>query len=166
MEDQARHVTSLVFVPVLTLTLMCSSAYAQSAPPSGTFGFVAAANQMDSAGQNGGALAGILNFDGAGNVSGNAVLKSRSPNGGAAPVTTAITGTYTSNPDGTISTTLSFDIGFSATFAMVPTDGGPLAIINLPNPQFFWVRFLYGTAQDTGNTSRGNHPLCRPSALS
>ena len=34
------HVTSLVFVLVLTLTLMCSSAYAQSAPPSGTFGYL------------------------------------------------------------------------------------------------------------------------------
>src|ERR1022692_1241083 len=110
-------------IRLLALMLLCGAAAAQSGP-SGSFGFVANANQGDSAGQNGGALVGIMNFDGAGNVSGNAIVKSRSPNGGDGPVPTTFTGTYTNNPDGTISTTLAFDIGFGATFAMAPNDGG------------------------------------------
>jgi hypothetical protein len=110
-------------IPLLALMLLCGAAVAQSGP-SGSFGFVANAYQMDSAGKNGGALVGIMNFDGAGNVSGNAILKSRSPNGGDGPIPSTFTGTYTNNPDGTTSTTLAFDIGFGAMFAMAPTDGG------------------------------------------
>src|SRR5579862_6770844 len=103
--------------------LMCGVAAAQTGP-TGSFGFVANAFQMDSAGQNGGALVGIMNFDGAGNVSGNAIVKSRSPNGGNGAIPTAFSGTYTNNPDGTTSATVAFDIGFGATLAMAPTDGG------------------------------------------
>lgn len=105
------------------MTLLCGAAAAQSGP-NGSFGFVANAYQMDSAGQNGGALVGIMNFDGAGNVSGNAVVKTRSANVNGATVPSAFTGTYTTNPDGTTTATLAFDIGFGATFAMVPTEGG------------------------------------------
>jgi hypothetical protein len=63
----------------LTLTLLCAFAYfapanslravaAQSPSPSGTFGFLANASQIDSNGSNGGAFLGVLTFDGVSNV--------------------------------------------------------------------------------------------------
>ena len=73
--------------------------------PSGSFGFMASAYQMDSGGENGLALVGIMNFDGAGNVSGPAIGKHRSTNPGEPAVPTSFTGTYKSNPDGTGSIT-------------------------------------------------------------
>ena len=41
---------------------------AQSTSPSGAFGFVVGVSQIDSNGSNRGAALGILNLDGAGNV--------------------------------------------------------------------------------------------------
>jgi hypothetical protein len=114
----------LLCVLALSLALACSVA-AQATAPSGPYGFVVNASQIDSAGANGGALIGIMNFDGAGNVSGNAILKPRNPDPQQAQaVPTALTGTYSTNPDGTGAVTLSLDIGFGITFAMVTTEGG------------------------------------------
>jgi hypothetical protein len=124
MNYQTRVCPRLVSVLILTLTLV-SSVAAQSTTPSGTYGFVINAFQMDSNGSNGGALVGVMNFDGAGNVIGTATLKPRNTNAQnaqAGPAT--FTGTYSSNPDGTGSAKLAFDAGFGATFTMVTTDGG------------------------------------------
>lgn len=133
MNDQPRKRSRVISVLVLTLTLVSGYAYfapgsrlravaAQNASPSGSFGFVANAYQMDSGGQNGLALVGIMNFDGAGNVSGPVIAKPRSTFGTTVPA--SFTGTYTSSPDGASSVTLAFDLGFPLTFAVVPTEGG------------------------------------------
>lgn len=133
MKVNARSFPRLVSVPVLTLTLLCSFAYfapadrlravaAQSASPSGSFGFLVNASQTDSAGGNGGALLGLMNFDGAGNVSGSYTLQSRGQ--GDQTLTGSFTGTTSSNPDGSGSVTLALDAGLTVTFAMVVTDGG------------------------------------------
>jgi hypothetical protein len=136
MKDHARMFSRLVSVLVLTLMLICSFAYfapgnrlravaAQSTSPSGSYGFVVNAFQIDSNGANGGALVGVINFDGAGNATGTATLKPRDTNAqNAQPVPTTFTGTYSSNPDGTGSVKLAFDVGFGSTFTMVTTDGG------------------------------------------
>jgi hypothetical protein len=136
MKNNARSFPRLASVLFLTLTLLCAFAYfapanslravaAQSTSPSGSFGFVGGVSQIDSNGSNGGALLGVMNFDGAGNVTGTGTLKPRDTNNqNAQAVPTTFTGTYSSNPDGTGSLTLNFDVGFSATFAVVTTDGG------------------------------------------
>ncbi len=61
MKDKMRSFPRLVSVPVLTLTLLCTTSVgpanllrAQSPSPSGTYGFVLNASQLDSAGENGG----------------------------------------------------------------------------------------------------------------
>jgi len=64
----------LVPVLVLTLTLICSFAYsvaAQSTSPSGSFGFLINASYSDPYQTNGSAFLGLMNFDGAGNVTGS-----------------------------------------------------------------------------------------------
>ena len=121
MKDQARHVASLVFVPVLTLTLMCSSAYAQSTPPSGTFGYLIHASYTDPSNKSGFALIGLMTFDGAGNVTGSYTSE---PQNTPQPRTGALTGTYTANPDGTGSMNIADDMGTKFTFATVTVDGG------------------------------------------
>jgi len=121
---------------VLTVAISCSLAFlapvnmlspvaAQSLAPSGTYGFEAGVSQIDSVGANGGAILGVITFDGMGGVSGNAIVKPRDTNvqnAQAAPGT--FTGTYTVNPDGTGSVTMTLDLGFSITFAMATVDGG------------------------------------------
>jgi hypothetical protein len=136
MKNHTRRFPRLASVLFLTPTLLCTFAYfapanslravaAQSTSPSGSFGLVAGVSQIDSNGANGGALLGILNFDGAGNVTGTATIKPRSTNNqNAQAIPSAFTGTYSSNSDGTGSLTLNLDVGFSVTFAVVPTDGG------------------------------------------
>ena len=121
---------------VLTVTLMCSFAFfapanllisvaAQSTSPQGSYGFVVGASQIDSVGANGGAVLGLMNFDEAGNVTGTATVKPRDTNPqNAKAILSTFAGTYSSNPDGTGSVVLSFDVGFTATFATVTTDGG------------------------------------------
>lgn len=124
MRDQTRVFPRLVSVIVLALGLTCVVA-AQTTSPSGPYGFVVNAFQIDSNGSNGGAVLGVMNFDGAGNATGTATVKPRDTNPqNAQPVPTTFTGTYSSNPDGTGSVKLAFDVGFGATFAMVTTDGG------------------------------------------
>ena len=116
MKDHARQVMSLVFVPVLTFTLMDSFAYlapgnrlravaAQSTSPSSSYGFVVGSSQIDSVGDNGAAFLGVINFDGAGNVIGTATGKPRGTNAqNTRPVSSAFTGTG--------SVTLNFAVGF------------------------------------------------------
>jgi hypothetical protein len=104
---------------------MLRAVAAQSMSPTGTFGFFAGVSQIDSGGANGGAFLGIINFDGAGNVSGTTTIKLRNTDPQRAPAIPAtFTGTYSSNRDGTGSVTLNSSVGFTATLAMVMTDGG------------------------------------------
>jgi hypothetical protein len=110
---------SLLFIAVAGL--------AQSGPSlNGTYAVLAGAKQYDSFGETGGAILSVLNFDGAGNVSGTAVLKGRTgePRDGDTG-TSAVQGTYTTNADGTGAATLNFtDFQLSVKLAMVITDGG------------------------------------------
>jgi hypothetical protein len=136
MNDRLRSLSRPFFVLGITLILVCCLAYfapasslravaAQSTSPSGTFGFEAGVAQIDSAGTNGGAILGLINFDGAGGVTGTAIVKPRDTNPqNAQAIPSTFTGTYSSNPDGTGTVTLNLDLGFSVTLAMVTTGGG------------------------------------------
>jgi hypothetical protein len=101
--------------------------FAQGGPSlNGSYAFLASAKQYDSFGETGGAVLSVLNFDGAGNVSGTAVLKARTGEFQDGDTGTGVVrGTYTTNPDGTGSVTLDFtDFGFSVKAAVVITDSG------------------------------------------
>jgi hypothetical protein len=125
VKDHNLSFPRLAPVLVLTLTLLSRSAAAQSKSPSGTYGFVVNAAQIDSAGETGGAFVGLMTLDGSGKVTGSATAKPRSTNPPDAQIIqTGFNGTYTSNPDGTGSMTLNFDVGFSTTLLMTITDGG------------------------------------------
>lgn len=122
MKTPWRHLAWLGSVLFLAV-----SVFAQSGPSlNGSYAFLANVKEYDSFGDTGGAVVGILNFDGAGNVSGTAALKARTgepleSNTASSPVR----GTYTMNPDGTANANLDFtDFGFSAKLAVVITDGG------------------------------------------
>src|SRR2546430_5975901 len=110
MKDCKPSFPRLLSGGVITFTLLLRAAIGQSTAPSGTYGFVANAYQIDSSGQNAGALMGLMNFDGAGNVSGTFTIKPRNPNRNNtfAIRSDSFTGTYSSNPDGTISAKLAF----------------------------------------------------------
>lgn len=114
------------FIPVLILPLLCGLAVAQSPPIIGSYGFGALVVGFDTGDNNGGAVLGIMNFDGAGGVSGNAVIQTRDDDGTAAAPTvpTAFSGTYSMNADGTASMKVTFDAGFDAALTLVLSDGG------------------------------------------
>ena len=118
--------------PLLQLAGLCSllsipvGGFAQSGPSlNGTYAFLGSAKQYDSFGETGGAILSVLNFDGAGNVSGTAVFKGRTGELRDGDTGSgAVQGTYTTNPDGTGAATLNFtDFQFSVKLAMVITDG-------------------------------------------
>src|ERR1700676_615383 len=126
----------LVSMLVLTLTLICSYAYfattnslhavaAQSKPLSGSFGFLINAEVANTSNDSGSAVLGVITFDGAGNASGSYNFQiGASANQAGSSMTGNLTGTYSTNPDGTGSTTLTLDLGITFTFSMVITDGG------------------------------------------
>jgi hypothetical protein len=81
MKDRLRSFRRLVSVLALALTLICSFAYfapanslravaAQNTPLSGSFGFLINESFFMRPNNNGTAVLGVMNFDGAGNVSG------------------------------------------------------------------------------------------------
>ena len=109
-------------VLVLTFTAICN---AQSTSLSGPYGFLISASTNDPAEGNGTAVLGVMNFDGAGNVTGTYTLQNGASGGQAAQTAAGkLTGTYSSNSDGTGSVTITLDIGIGLTFATVITDGG------------------------------------------
>jgi hypothetical protein len=92
---------------------------------SGSFGFLIQTSLANPSNDVGAAMLGIMNFDGAGNVSGPYTLEiSASGNQTAQTVTGTFMGTYSTNPDGTGSVTISTDMGLSLSFALVISDSG------------------------------------------
>lgn len=143
-------------VLLTALALVASLAPAQTIAPSGTYGFLIKANQLDSAGDNGGALIGILTLDSAGNVKGTYTSQGRDPfDASSASESGTFTGKYTGNPDGSGTFAIEFDEGFTLTLAAVPTDGGQgLELISPVDGLGNFV--LRGTAQTlTGNLATG-----------
>jgi hypothetical protein len=118
MKDYTRSFARLLSMLVLTLTLLCSSAAAQSNSLSGSFGFL-----LNHSG--GLAVLGVMNFDGAGNVTGTYTARS---NGGHPQSTGTFTGTYSSMPNGVGlkpgSIIIALDMGTTVSLDMVITDGG------------------------------------------
>jgi len=102
-------------VLVLGLAL---SASAQVTSPQGSYGILL--NQWIDAKSVTSALLAVLNFDGAGNISGSYTLVTKS----YAVLTGAMTGTYSGNPDGSNTVSLTFDSGATLTAAVAVTDGG------------------------------------------
>src|SRR5436305_15327430 len=113
-----RHITILV----LALTLLCGSAFSQTPPLSGSYGFGTVVQGFDTGDNNGGAFLGVMTFDGAGGVTGTATIQTRDDIGQAAApaIATTLSGTYTMNPDGTVAATVAFDeLGFGTTLTFV-----------------------------------------------
>src|SRR6266446_5964771 len=117
MNNYTRPLSRLIPVLVLALTLRTVSA--QGMAPSGSFGFLVNALYVNASPTNGTAVLGVMNFDGAGNVTGSYTFEI---NGSATQpmqtTTGTFTGTYSSNTGGTGSMTLAFDSGITPTFAM------------------------------------------------
>src|SRR5260370_4935066 len=106
----------LVMAPVLA---------AQSMSPSGSFGFLINASYFNRSNNNGQALIGVMNFDGAGNVTGPFTAEfGASGNQAAQSIAGTFTGKDSSKTDGTGSLTIALDAGITLTYAMVVTDGG------------------------------------------
>lgn len=115
----------LLFTTLLVATLSGSAA-AQSTSPSGSFGFLinaAVSNKFPNT--TGLAILGVMNFDGAGNVTGT-YLYEVDANSPTAPKTTrgSFSGTYSSNPDGTAGMSIALDDGINLTIAMVAGESG------------------------------------------
>src|SRR5579863_8959422 len=115
----------LVYILVPILTLTGNFACAQETSPSGAYGFQASLWTNDAANVSGGALLGVINFDGAGNATGTYTLQNGAYSGDwQSTATGSLTGTYSGKPDGTGTMTLEFDEGFSLAFDTVVTEGG------------------------------------------
>jgi hypothetical protein len=124
MNNHKRSYSRLVSVLVLTLTLMCT-ATAQSMAPSGSFGFLLNYSFIPQFANMGLAVLGMMNFDGAGNMTGTyTVVVGASGSQPAQTITGTFTGTYSVNPDGTSSASITTDLGVTLTFAMLITDRG------------------------------------------
>lgn len=120
--------------PACLLFLAAAAVSAQTMAPAGSFGFLVNASYDDPSSNNGLALRGVMNFDGAGNVTGSYTSESGATDTQAAQTNTAsFTGTYSSNPDGTGSLTITNDSGTSLTFAMVIADGGQGLLLAMTN---------------------------------
>jgi hypothetical protein len=101
-----------------TYSVSLIPASAQVTSPKGPYGILV--NQWkDPNSNNVSALLGVLNFDGAGDVTGSYTLVSKNPT-----ATGTLTGTYSGNQDGSNTVNLTFDVGGTITAAMVVTDGG------------------------------------------
>jgi hypothetical protein len=86
--------------------------------PAGSYGYLITG--WPDAGNKPFTIFGVINLDGAGNVNGSYTLVTGRPF--ATPGT--LSGAYSVNPDGTGSMTLNFDLGLTATVAIVVTESG------------------------------------------
>ncbi|HYL34959.1 MAG TPA: hypothetical protein VEV17_03480 [Bryobacteraceae bacterium] len=94
------------------------SASAQVTSPNGSYGILL--NQWIDANGTTSALLAVLNFDGAGNITGTYTLVGQTYN----VLTGTLTGTYSGNPDGSNTANLSLDLGATVTAVVTLTDGG------------------------------------------
>jgi len=137
MKDRARQVTSLVFLPVLTLTLLFCFAYfppgkslcavsAQSTPLNGSFGFALNSWQTKSnTDLNGFAMLGVMNLDGVGGMTGTYTIQiGATEKDRAQTLNGTFAGTYSTTRDSTGGMTLTLDLGVSLKFTFVITEGG------------------------------------------
>ena len=109
---------------LLAPVLICA-AFAQSTPPSGSFGLLLNNWLSPQDNDRGTAILGVMNFDGAGNVTGSVTFQRGSTSTKAAQTTAApVTGTYSSNPDGTGGITATLAGALTFTIAMVIGDSG------------------------------------------
>ena len=118
-------ISRLAPVTILTLTLFCGAAAAQSTSLSGSFGFLLNYYPVDpSVGTL--AIMGVMNLDGAGNLTGTYTGRSNGGHPQSAPGT--FTGTYSSPPNGVGSKpgsiAITLDLGLTLTLDTVVTDGG------------------------------------------
>jgi len=111
------------FVSVLLFAAV-GSLSPQTVTPSGSIGFLISTSYTDPTNQPGAAILGVMNFNGAGSVSGPYLLEYGS--GGPLPVTTTGTfsGTYTSSAAGAGTINISLDNGDALTLDMVTADSG------------------------------------------
>lgn len=123
MKVLVRSFSRLASVLVLTLTLAGTLA-AQSVAPSGSYGFLLNATAITPVGQGATAILGVMDFDGVGNASGSFTQELWGTAQPMQSITGTLSGTYSSNPDGTGSISVTADTGDSFTFAMVITEGG------------------------------------------
>ena len=123
MQDCVRRFTWMFSLSVL---LLCNSAQGQTTSLSGPYGFLVNAASFMRPNNNGTGVLGMLNFDGAGNVTGSYTFEQglKGPNKPTQNIAGSLTGTYSINPDGTGTTTLNLDAGLTVTFAMVIGSGG------------------------------------------
>ena len=113
---------TLLLVPAL----MLPTASAQSTTLNGSYGFLINALVAQGSNDGGSAVLGLMNFDGAGNMSGTYTFEigDSANQPGGVNLTGALTGTYTTNADRTGTLNVTLDVGLSFTFGMVLTDGG------------------------------------------
>ena len=88
------------------------------------FGFLVNASYASPSRGNGWAMLGVMNFDGAGNVTGPYTVQFAGGPPHVLSATGTFTGTYSSNPDGTGSVMVTLDAGITLNFATVITEGG------------------------------------------
>src|SRR5437762_234761 len=117
LKDRARPLPPPASILVFILALLFSLAYfatgerirtasAQGMSPAGSFAFLVNKTASDNKGLG---ILGVMSLDGAGNLTGSYTAEA----GGnpAQTLTGALTGTYSSNPDGTGTLTMALDLG-------------------------------------------------------
>ena len=118
------HAQSLLSMLALSLALECGG-FAQNMSPTGSFGFLMNSAVSRTSTDSGSAIAGVLNFDGVGNLTGSYTLQLAAKDGrNGQTASGTLTGTYSTNPDGTGTLTAALDAGVTFTFATLLTDGG------------------------------------------
>ena len=126
MKGRTRLASRLVYFTVAMLIVLSEAAFAQSASPNGTYGFLINSSfSLTSPNPTGLAVLGVMNFDGAGTVTGPYTYEVDANRPQAAKTTTGtFVGTYSSNPDGTGSMTMNLDSGITVKLAMVTGEAG------------------------------------------
>lgn len=155
MRKPLRQAAGFIVRSAAVLTLVGGFANAQSSSPSGSFGFLINSAFKSSATATGMAFLGLINFDGAGNVTGTYTYEVDARS--SMPVKTtrgSLTGTYSSNADGTGSATIALDAGINLTFAMVSAESGQSLRLAVTNYQFPSNCFCIVSGMSLSGTAR------------